>query len=82
MGSQTSRFGCGILNGGGSKGEGYLRHFGEPRQALGNAREHRAVLSYLPPPGPPSLKDSIIQGLQRLYPMQRALPLLVKLLPA
>ena len=39
----------GVLKGGGSKGEGYLRHLGEPRGALGNTREYWGVLSYLTP---------------------------------
>ena len=31
---------------GGSKGDGYLRHLGEPRGALGNIKEYWRVSSY------------------------------------
>ena len=39
-------FDCGILRGGGSKEEGYLRHL----ESLGNTMESWGVLSFLPPP--------------------------------
>ena len=46
----------GVLKGGGSKGEGYLRHLEEPRGALGNTREYSGVLSCLSPLDPPPLR--------------------------
>ena len=46
----------GVLQGGGSKEEVYLRHLGEPRGALGNTREYWGVLSYLSPSDPPPLR--------------------------
>ena len=46
----------GVLKRGGFKGEGYLRHLGEPREALGNTREYWGVLSYLSPLDPPPLR--------------------------
>ena len=51
---RTSRRFHGILQGGASKGEGYLKHLREPRGALGNTREYWGVLSYLPPLDPPT----------------------------
>ena len=46
----------------GSKGEGYLRHVGEPEGVLGKTRESRGVLSCLLPLQRPSDRDSMTVG--------------------
>ena len=43
----------GVLQGRGSKRDGYLRQLGEPKGAFENAREYSGVLSHLPPLDPP-----------------------------
>ena len=53
VGTQTLNHG--ILKGREAKGEGYLRHLGEPREPK-RTRESWGVLSHLPPLEPPPLK--------------------------
>ena len=47
---------CGILKGGGSKGEGYLKHLREPRGALGNTKGVLGSLKLPTPLDPPPLR--------------------------